>query len=261
MTAADLMGEFERVSKELEAIRKALKKALKVKRTAKTDPETGEVVKRAPTAWIAWTKHVKDTYSKEYEKFAARQESKKGVLPAFAKHCRETLYAEEWAEFEATHKAAHPPASKAKSTSSKAKAAASVLDTDVDETDTETTSLPVASKVGKAKAAAAALLTDDEDEPIAKKADKKAKKAEKEKKADKKEKKAEKKTAGAAAAAAPLDDEEEELTPFTLGGVVYLQNSQGHSWFRTASGECGKWAGVFDGTVLDTIVENPYEDE
>ena len=264
MAAPELFAEFERLTKELEAVRKALKKVMKVKRVAKTDPETGEAVKRAPTAWIAWTKHVKETYSDEYETFAAAQTTKKGVLPAFAKQCRDETHAEEWAEFEAAHKAAHPAAPKAaKAPKASSAAAVAALLSDTEDEGVSVRSgagagagIPKASSVGKAKKA-------KEEKP-------------------KKEKKEKKTTAVAAAAVAALlsdsedeapkrehakpapvaeEDEEEmeELTPFTLKGKAYLQNAQGHAWEQTAEGP-GKWAGIFDGTVLKKVA-NPYEDD
>lgn len=264
MPAAELFTEFERLTKELDAVRKALKKVMKVKRAAKTDPSTGETVKRAPTAWIAWTKYVKDTYAEEYAEFAAAQETKKGVLPAFAKQCRDATHTEEWAEFEATHKAAHPPAEKAAKAPKAAKTTAAAVAALLSDTEDEGVSvrsgagagagMPKASSVGKTKKAA------KEEKP-------------------KKEKKPASKAAAAAVAAllsdsedeAPKkvvrehvveeDEEEEELTPFTLKGVVYLQNNLGHAWVQTKAGGQGKWAGLFNGVTLDTAAPNPYEDE
>lgn len=291
-TSGALFERFGELTKELEAVRKAMKKVLKVKREPKVDLETGEKVKRAPTAWIAWTTHVKSTYPEEYADFAAGQPSKKGVLPAFAKRCRDNTHAEEWEEFEAAHKAAHPPA--AKSTSKKAAAAAaSVLDSDSEDEGTSMRSsggagagagLPTATPVGKSKKsskkgeekpksetkkekkskAAAALETDSEVEEV--KPVKKEKAKKEAKKETKKETKKEKAAGGGAAAAAALldvSDDEEELTSFVHEGATYLQNAAGHTWTLGAGGQPGKWAGIYDSETgsLDPTAPNPYEDD
>jgi hypothetical protein len=273
MPAAELFTEFERLTKELDAVRKALKKVMKVKRTAKTDPSTGETVKRAPTAWIAWTKHVKDTYAEEYAEFAAAQETKKGVLPAFAKQCRDESHAEEWAEFETAHKVAHPPAEKAEKAPKAAKATSAAVAALL--SDTEDEGVSVRSGAGAGAYATASAVAIPKASSVGK-----TKKAAKEEK-PKKEKKPATKAAAAAVAALLSDsedeapkkvvrehakpaieeDEEEELTPFTYKGVVYLQNNLGHAWVQTKAGEQGKWAGVFNGTALDMTVPNPYEDD
>jgi hypothetical protein len=116
--------------------------------------------------------------------------------------CRDSTHAEEWEEFEAAHKAAHPPAAKAKSTSKKAAAtAASVLDSDSEDEGTSMRggagagagALPVATPVGKSKKeekpkkekkekkskAAAALETDSEVEEVKPKSETKKEKAKK----------------------------------------------------------------------------------
>jgi colicin import membrane protein len=82
-------------------------KAPKVSKEAK-EP----AVKRAPGAWAAWTKHCPLTHAAEYAEFKASATEKQGIAPLFCTQWRKD-HAEEYAAFEAAHKAsaAEPAAS------------------------------------------------------------------------------------------------------------------------------------------------------
>jgi hypothetical protein len=74
---------------------------------------TGEAkAKRAPGAWAAWTKHCPLTHAAEYAEFKASATEKQGIAPLFCTQWRKD-HAEEYAAFEAAHKAsaAEPAAS------------------------------------------------------------------------------------------------------------------------------------------------------
>jgi hypothetical protein len=152
MSVTELMEQFETTVAELTAIRKALKKAAKVKRAPKVD-EDGEPVKRVPSVWAAWSSHAKSTYVAEYEAFVAASEKKQGLVPMFAKAAKEK-HAADYLKFEAAYVLEHPPKSSGSVASSKKKPVA-VPDTTDDEA-VSTKSKGKKKAAGGAGAAAAA---------------------------------------------------------------------------------------------------------
>jgi hypothetical protein len=139
LSVAELMERFEVVVADLGAIRKALKKAAKVKRAPKVD-EDGEPVKRVASVWAAWSAHAKTTYKSEYDAFVAAEAAKgkkQGLVPVFAKQAKE-VHAADYEVFAARYEAEHPKSSASSVASSKkakaaAAAAAAVLETTDDE--------------------------------------------------------------------------------------------------------------------------------
>ena len=99
------MAMIEILESQLKALKKALKGNLKGARKSKeaeVDADGNPVAKakRPLNAWQAWTKHILVEYAEEYAAFAAEQESRRGVVPKFAKHLKETKE-EEFAAFTA----------------------------------------------------------------------------------------------------------------------------------------------------------------
>jgi hypothetical protein len=172
LSAAELMERFESLITELNAVRKALKKAAKVKRAPKLD-EAGEPIKRTPSVWAAWSQHAKATYAKEYEAFvasAAADGKKQGLVPVFAKQAKEK-HAADYEAFAAHYVEEHPPKSSSGSVVSGKKAAKAVETTDDEGGSIKSRSKKAAGGAGAGAGAAAAPPSDSEAKP------KKAKKA------------------------------------------------------------------------------------
>ncbi len=158
LSVADLMERFETVVADLTAIRKALKKAAKVKRSPKVG-EDGEPVKRVASVWAAWSAHAKTTYAAEYEAFVAAEAAKgkkQGLVPVFAKQAKE-VHADDYATFATHYEAEHPKSSAssvASSKKSKAAAAKAVAAAALETTDDEATSAKGSTKSRGRKPAA-----------------------------------------------------------------------------------------------------------